>query len=72
MMPKLKTYFILLLFLSSCIKEDLSTIADVQVNAEWIIPLVDLSLGVLDILPEDEHLVVDEDSLLRVIYRDEY
>ena len=71
MMPKLKTYFILLLFLSSCIKEDLSTIADVQVNAEWIIPLVDLSLGVLDILPEDEHLVVDEDSLLRVIYRDE-
>jgi hypothetical protein len=71
MIHKLKTYFILLLFLSSCIKEDLSTIADVQVNAEWIIPLVDLSLGVLDILPEDEHIVVDEDSLLRVIYRDE-
>jgi len=71
MIPKLKTYFILLLFFSSCIKEDLSTITDVQVNSEWIIPFIDLSLGVLDILPEDEHLVVDEDSLLRVVYRDE-
>ena len=69
--PKLKSYFILLLFLTSCIKEDLSTIADVQVNAEWIIPLIDLSVGVLDVLPDDEHLVVDEDYLLRVLYRDE-
>ena len=71
MIPKLKTYFILLLFFSSCIKEDLSTITDIQVNSEWIIPFVDLSLGVLDILPEDEHFFVDKDSLLRVVYRDE-
>lgn len=68
---RFKYFILLLLIFPSCIKEDLSKISDVEANAEWIVPLLDVSVGVLDVLPEDEHFVVDEDSLLRIVFRDE-
>lgn len=64
-----KSLFIVLC-ISSCLKEDLNLASDVELDAQWILPLLDLSVGVLDVLPNDEHIVVDSDSLVRVVYRD--
>jgi len=58
-----------IVLLSSCLKDNLDKIAGVEGSFSLAIPLIESSTSLIDILPEDEHLISDEDGFLRVLYR---
>lgn len=53
----------------SCLKEDLSTISDVEINSTWIIPLVDMEIDFTDLMRGEELVSIDDDSLIHIIYK---
>ena len=65
--------FILIVGFYSCIKEDLSNISGIELESEWLIPLFDLNLDVVDVLSFqeiDEHYT-DSDSLIHIVIRED-
>lgn len=56
--------------LASCMDEDISKITGkVDVNPEMAIPLIHSTTTLSDLLPEDEHMLTDEDGAIRITYR---
>lgn len=60
---------LLVITLPSCLKEDLTTISDLEANATWVIPFIDIEIDFTDLMKGDELINIDEDSLIHIIYR---
>ena len=60
-------------FLISCLKEDVSNISGIELESNWLIPIFDFSIGIVDVLSfvEIEDYQVDSDSLLHIIVRED-
>ena len=62
---------VLLLF-SSCMEEDLSKLSSqVNMDLQVAVPLIYSTTTLYDLLPDDEHIQVDADNFIRIVYRDE-
>lgn len=65
----LLTLFLISLLLSSCLKEDLNSISQIESDASWLIPFVELEIDFTDIIKDEEYVQIDQDSLIHFIYR---
>ena len=66
-------YFtILLVFFTSCLEQDLKMLSDeLYVDMQVATPLIHSTTTLYDLLPEDDHIQVDDENFIRIVYRDE-
>lgn len=72
MLKQLYRMLCVMLFITSCMKEDLSRFSgQVEGEVQLATPLINSTTTLYDLLPSDEHIQVDDDNFIRVVYRDD-
>ena len=52
--------------------EDLSKLSNqLNMDVQLAIPLINSTTTLSDLLPDDDHIHIDDDNFIRIVYRDE-
>ena len=64
--------FLPLFIFISCVDEDIKNLtSDLNIEAQIAVPLIHSSTTLIDLLPEDENISIDQDGAIRIIYMEE-